>query len=190
MTLRRALAALCGLALVACSPHNANDTGGEPVLLVEPPPHGWSVAASSGQAFTDGFEVLLLDRDGAATIKSVAIDGDAEIELVGALLALPEKRLIGAVQYDSNFPPRDPDLGPSASFVEAAGARLERRPAATDDQNIGYELLLGLRVSEQGRYTREAVVVTYESGGSTRQLRIPAELVVCVEMDDAGCGAG
>ncbi|NUS57836.1 MAG: hypothetical protein HOV66_23715 [Streptomycetaceae bacterium] len=120
-------------------------------------------------------EVLRLRGTRPAKITGVSLRGDDGLTLVGVRLVGPDRGL-GAVQYSPSWPPaHDPDFGgarmlPADTVLTPAGAG-----------GAGWELLLGLRADEPGRYERTAVVIDYTVGGRAYTSVRPAELVVCVQ---------
>ncbi|MFC6286146.1 hypothetical protein ACFP3Q_07230 [Nocardioides sp. GCM10027113] len=140
-----------------------------------PDEHGYAITLPAGTTFTDGYEILKLAGDEPAVIEDVTIAGDDGLELVGALLA-PPPRLNAAVQLMRSWPPRDEALDED-SFVEAVGARIEPLSRAP----MGYELLLGLRVADEGYLVRESVTVTYRVGETVYEVDFPASIAVCTD---------
>jgi len=134
-------------------------------------PHGWATTMPVGSVFTDGFEVLHLDGHEPAVIKSVTMVGDPGIELVGASLATTE-RDIGAIQQLKGYPPSNPHI---PRIIPAAGASIT--PFAQDE--IGWELLLGVKIVDEGYLVRDGIIIEYSVGGEDRRAFDPAQLVVC-----------
>jgi hypothetical protein len=136
-----------------------------PVKL--PFPHGWVMAAPVGHAFTDGFDVLQVRGSESIHVTDVRIEGDAGLELAGALL-VPHILSHGIQQYYPNFPPKkQPDTVPLVGATVA--------PTGSP----GFELILGIRANQVGRFHRSAVVIDYSVGSQRYRARLPAELDVC-----------
>jgi hypothetical protein len=138
-----------------------------PVKL--PFPHGWSMAAPVGHAFTDGLDTVWVTGNESIRVTGILIEGDEAIELTGALMVPEIPPPHGGIrEYFRNFPPK---RQPAA--VPLVGATI----APTGSP--GFELLLGIRANETGRFHRGAVVIEYTVGATRHRARLPAELVVC-----------
>lgn len=125
--------------------------------------------------FTDGFETLTFSGSADASLVQVRLLGDPALELTGVALAGPARR-IGSVQLLSEFPPKDPRLGGRGNLItDAVGYPM--RSDTRDD--IGWELLLGMRAAEPGRHVRTGIEVTYDVAGERYTEVIPAALAVC-----------
>lgn len=135
--------------------------------------HGYGFVTKVGDTFTDGFEILRLGGESEAKIEKVEIEGDAGLKLLGAKVVGPD-RSIAAIQYFADWPASDPDLQ-GATIVDAKGATIT--PQSQD--SMGWELLVGLEVTEPGHLVRDAVLVTYTVGDQTYRVRLPAEIAVC-----------
>jgi hypothetical protein len=129
--------------------------------------HGWSKAAPVGHVFTDGMEVLEVTGSESIHVTDVRIEGEDELDLVGALM-VPHVNRDGIQQYFPNFPPEK-----QLDTVPVVGATI----APTGSP--GFELLLGIRANEAGRFIRSAVIIDYTVGAKRFVARLPAELVVC-----------
>ncbi|MDI6911146.1 hypothetical protein [Nocardioides sp.] len=136
--------------------------------------HAWAIGVDPDTTFTDGLETLNFDADGEVELQNVRLLGDSGLELVGVSLADPE-RTIGSVQYMETYPPRHRDL--KGHIVDdGLGTPL----AARTPNDIGWELLLGIRATEPGRHVRTGIEVTYTHDGHTFRETLPALLAVCV----------
>lgn len=134
---------------------------------------GWGKAATVGQTFSDGLTVVQLTGEEPVTIERVdAALSDSGVAYLGAYIA-DVGRALGSVQDVPHFPPVGPSLG---TLRPAEGAILEPSDEASTK---GYELFLGYRVDEAGRYFRPDVEVHYRVGNDKRSLTIPSELLVC-----------
>ena len=120
--------------------------------------------------FTDGLEVLRLKGASSARITDVSLIGSHRIALLGAVL-LPPGRQLGAVQVVDSWPPEDREIDESA-LVEARGARI-------DDDPAGWELLLGLKLTNGRAADRFGVRIEYETHGATHLAVLPAFLRIC-----------
>jgi hypothetical protein len=136
-----------------------------------PPAHAWVVDFPEGTTFTDGFERLKNIGDEPISLSHVELLGDeVPFEIVGAMYA-GDARKIGALQLSEGFPPDRPKLlGP---LEPLDGAVIE------PGDDLGIELLLGLRVSREGYGERTGVRVFYEAGGKDYYVDMPAGLVLC-----------
>lgn len=141
--------------------------------------HGWSIDGGAGARFTDGLEVVDVASGSELTIKDIDLEGARGMRLIGAMVA-PPPREFASLQYIPSWPPVDPDLD-EVRLVDAEGAVLR---AADDRDEQGWELLLGIEVTDARTATRSGIDVTYEAGGKTFVLSIPAELQVCVGQAD------
>lgn len=138
-------------------------------------PHGSATTLPVQTVFTDGLEVLQLKGEEDATIEGVELIDSEGFELLGAKLAPPDREA-GAIQIIDSWPPVDRDLDES-TLVEAVGQ--EVTPIAQDPG--GWELLIGLRVVEEGHLLRSGIRVLYEVDGEDYVLDIPAEFTVCTD---------
>ena len=137
------------------------------------PEHGYVVKAREGRIFTDGFDVVRVDGDAAITIKSVnSVGGEDTLGYLGARIAGPHRE-VGATQVMRGFPPSAPSLG---RVVPAVGATLKPR---SQSGVIGYELLLGYKITDNTLGGRATIKVVYESDGRTYESVIHARLVTC-----------
>jgi hypothetical protein len=171
-----------GLLLTGCtgSSNGAGAAAMDGGPLREPPEHAYVVQGKEGKQFTDGFEVLYLNGDQAATIVSVrSMGGDDAFKFLGARLAGPDRKY-AALQETPQFPPTDPHLGP---LIDAEGATVE--PRSQTRQRIGYELLLGYEIVDDSKLgKRDAVEVTYKVGGTTYRWTSSAGLIYCPADED------
>jgi len=174
------LTLLLSTSLAACSPEGVRTEGGP---LREIPDHGYGgVTVSVGRTFTDGFDILSIEGPETVTIEKVELlDPSPGIELVSAELAGSARSVGGVFQFDASYPPSAPGLGP---LVDAAGAELTRASTGM----LGYELVLGMRVAAEGRYTRHGYVVLYRANGVEYSRSVVAEVSVCTEhaLDENG----
>lgn len=139
-------------------------------------PHAWGIRQPLGATFTDGFETLEFSGDQDAKLVRVRLLGDPALELVGVGLATPDRRF-SSVQLMKEFPPRHQDLAAAAVLDDGIGVPM----AAKTRFDIGWELLLGIRVNEPGRHVRTGVEVTYTVGNETYVEVIPAALAICAD---------
>ncbi len=141
--------------------------------MVVPLEHGYSLSMARGSTFTDGFEILRLKGDRPAVIESVEITADSGVEMTGAMLA-PPPRENAAVQVLKGWPPTHDALDES-TFVDAVDATIQ--PLSREP--MGYELLIGLRVTGEGFLVRQAVTVTYRIEDTRYQVVFPAVISIC-----------
>lgn len=163
------VAAILGVAAFAGTPR----TEGGPMIV--PDPHGWATSdAGVGDVFTDGSEILDLAGDQNAVIEDIRLVGDEGLELVGAKIVGGDRK-IGAIQYNKDFPPtNEPELD-DAVFYDAVGATIT--PEAVNPG--GWELLLGIKATEEGNLVREAIEVDYRVGEEKYTVSWEALLGVC-----------
>jgi hypothetical protein len=176
LKVRRCLAAglaLCAglLPLTACA--------GRDGPLSTPSPHAWTIGRPLGATFTDGLETLEFEGSEPAELMSVRMVGDPALELVGVGLAGPGREY-GSIQLMDGFPPRHPHLDPAVIIPDAIGHPLTPQT----HYGIGWQLLIGIRVTEPGRHVRTGIEVTYAAAGETYVEVIPAALAVCATRDD------
>jgi hypothetical protein len=125
-----------------------------------------------GATFTDGLEVLRFPGVEIVQILEVEpVFAEGSMEYLGSYVA-GHDREPGAIQYLSEFPPTDVDLG---RIVPVEGSQ----PLLNPDLEAGLELLMGFRVTESNRAVRSGVHITYDADGNVFKAFIPAELVVC-----------
>lgn len=168
------------LAVTACAGDGANGAALRDGPLQEPSAHAWAYELPVGTVFTDGLETLDLAGSKPATLVDVTLVGDPGLQLVGVSLAGPE-RPFASIQLIEQFPPQHRDLPSQVLVADALGHQLT--PLSVDD--MGWQLLLGIKVAEPGRHVRSAVEVTYEVDGDTYIERLPAALAICGSEDGA-----
>ena len=171
------VAAVMLLTTTACAsgggkPDDAQEGG----PLAVPRAHGWSDTLERPGAFTDGLEILRTTGDDAVvTIRDVELLGADGVEMVGAMIA-PPPRPYAAEVFIPRWPPRYPRLFDAEDLVDAEGAVVG---PARGDQAVGWELLLGMRLTRPGVAVREGIRITYEHEGELYVADFPAEAVVC-----------
>lgn len=105
------------------------------------------------------------------TVTSVRfVGGEPGIKLIGYQLVPPD-RPFATIQSMPGFPPVDRDL-PTARVPN--DSQLE-----VDPLGQGYQLLLGIEVTAEGRWVRKEVVIQYRSAGVIYEQSIPAFLAMC-----------
>lgn len=160
------------VATLGVTAYSGRRTDGGP--MIAPNPHGWATSDRVGDVFTDGMEIFRLAGDAEAVIEDIRLVGDEGLELVGAKVAGPD-RAIGAIMYNADFPPVDePDLR-DAVLYDAIGATITPR----EKHPGGWELLLGIRATEEGYLVREGVEVDYRVGDDEYTVFWEAWLGVC-----------
>ena len=112
-----------------------------------------------------------------AIIDDVRMLGDDGLEIIGVKLA-PPPRPLGSSQLINKWPPRQAGSFDADTLVDAQGATIG--PAVGDDE-MGWELLIGIRVVAEGVHKRDAIVVDYRVGDRLYSDELPAELVVCTD---------
>lgn len=138
-----------------------------------PAAHGGAVTLRTGAVFTDGFEILSVAGDKPATIESVSLVGNGGLELLGAKVAPPDRR-VGFVQFLQGWPPIGPALR-GTRLTDAVGASITPTAPGT----AGWELFVGIRVTGAGVVKRDGIRVGYTVAGEHFTATFPARLVVC-----------
>ena len=129
--------------------------------------HGWGgIVVDVNQAFTDEFEVLIFDEPITLTSLEL-VDAPSEMQIIDVLLAGPERHQNGQVSY--KFPPK----------VDGADELHPAFNTVLDPSEMGHQLLIGLRVTREGKWKRGGLKVHYESQGVKYVLTTIAELTVC-----------
>lgn len=174
---RLALLALAlALPLAGCASLGLASTDG-PILT--PPDHGYGgMRVAVGEPVTDYFELLVNQGDEPVRITSVElIDTPPQLRLVDALIGGDRT---GNLQFEPQFPPTHPAVGP---LVPAEGAVLE--PEAVQKEQgqafTGYVLVMGLEVTEPGTWVRGGYRVRYEVDGRPYRLDVVAEVTLCTD---------
>lgn len=164
--LRASVAAVATVLLVGCSPAPTSPGTG----LTAPPAHGWSTIQDVGTRFTDGFETLDVASEPIEVTAIRIVGGEPGIEVIGYELVPPGRRC-ATIQSMPGYAPTDPDL---PTDRVPTGGQLSVDPAGQ-----GYQVLLGLEVTAEGRWVRTEVVVEYRSAGGQYEPSLPARLAVC-----------
>jgi hypothetical protein len=176
------IAAAAGIALLVAAALVVNpgrDGNGDPPAdgavkgdaLQVRPIHAWVVDYPLGTTFTDGFERLVNTGSAPVTISRVELLGDdVPFEIVGAMYA-GEHRKVGSLQLSEGFPPDRPGLLGPVQPLEGA--------VVEPGDELGLELLLGLRVIEEGYAERTGIRVYYEAGSTDYYVDMPAGLALC-----------
>jgi hypothetical protein len=146
--------------------------------------HGWAWSVPVNQTFTDGLETLTLSGDMPGIISKVELVGDDALELVGAKIAPPPRR-IAFSQVFEKWPPGGKLVFDPATLVDIPGAEV----GSEDDSPMGWELLLGIRATQPGVHLRTGIRIYYTVGEKDFVAEIPAELQVCAGagLDPADC---
>lgn len=157
--------------MAGCTSLGAASTDG-PLAAIED--HGYGgFHVEVGEPVTDKFDVLLNRGDRPARITSVElIDTPVQLRLVDGLVGERTENQ----QYEPQFPPKHPALGP---LVPAEGAVLE--PEAQGVPLTGYVLVMGLEATEPGKWVRGGYRVNYEVDGRPYKLEVVAEVTVCTD---------
>ena len=172
-----ALAILMVALATACTPSQPRSsnpsTGAAQGPLLGVPPHGWSARVGAGTGFTDGFEVIIRPDNESVIIQAISLDADPELELLGAAL-LPPGRELGSVQFVDSWPPTtDPELDSTRSMP--LPAQIDSVPG----EKQGWELLIGMRANESGRFLRRGFWIDYTLDGRDYRDYWPAMLAIC-----------
>lgn len=135
--------------------------------------YGYSFSNEVGDKFTDGFEVLEVRGDEPVTVEAVTLLGNRGFEYLGAKFVGPGRE-IGSIQLLFHWPPVPKDFG-GAKIVDALDATL-----STHRQNSwGWELLVGMTPSREGRVRRDGVAVSYTTEGVRYRAEFRGEIIVC-----------
>jgi hypothetical protein len=145
--------------------------------LAGSPSFGYVVEVSRGDAITDAFTMLLPPKEVDEPLHLVAVEQEYDSshgESLGAWAAGEDRsrETLNVEQFYRDAPPDDPRLGairPIAGIVV---------PPHSDDP-FGVQLLLASRVTQEGRFVRSGVWVTYTYRTLTFRDFIPAVLTVC-----------
>ncbi len=159
-----AVAALMATLVVGCSPQIPQGTA-----LLTPGDHGWETQQKVGGVFTDGFETLDVVSEPVQVIDVRFEGGEPGLELIGYEI-VPPPRAYASIQLLPGFPPKSRDL---------PRARIQPGGVLDDTHPQGYQLLLGIKVVQPGRWVRTGVTIHYRSGGGEYVQTLPAELIVC-----------
>lgn len=106
----------------------------------------------------------------AGELESVEFVGDEQLRLTGFHVA---RHVVTGMQHHRTYPPPEtPEFG---DLVAGEGAVI---PV---DRGIGggHALVLGVEVTEPGRWVRDALLITYRVGEQRYTAKFPAQLVVC-----------
>jgi hypothetical protein len=141
------------------------------------PAFGYAVEQSSDGAVTDALTLLSVPDDIRDPVELVRVEQAYEspgLEDAGSWAAGADRSRELAVveQFYRDAPPDDPRLG---AIRPIAGVVVPRK---TDDP-FGVQLLLASRVTQEGRFVRSGVWVTYTYRTLTFRDFIPAVLTVC-----------
>lgn len=168
--MRRTLLALLAFSLAGISACASGPPEGGPIDEIGP--HGWGgIITEVNAPFTDEFEQLIV-RDARATIVSVELlETSPAVEIIGVMLAGQDRVKTSQIEYV--YPPVDPELG---TLRPAIGAVLEPQEGSN---TRSYELLIGMRVTEEGKFFRPGLVITYESEGKTYKRTSRGEITIC-----------
>ena len=138
--------------------------------LATPSDHGWETQQDLGVVFTDGFETLDVVSEPVQVIDVRFEGGGPGLELIGYEI-VPPPRHYATIQLLPGFPPTSREL-PKARVQPGESL-------VTEPNGQGHELLLGVKVAQEGRWVRAGVTIHYRSGGREYVQTLPAELIVC-----------
>lgn len=165
--MKRVLLVALAFALASCGSANAG-----PGPLTPTNVHGWGKDYPVGQVFTDGWEVLNLHGHQNAVIDSVrqvrGPNGDG-LKMLGLLLADPSRQE-GSVGPVASWPPRH-----FPHFTESAIVSTKTITPA----KMGWELLIGYKVTKPGYLVRRGIVVNYHIGDQHYRYYDPAWMAIC-----------
>lgn len=163
----RAVAASTTLGLLWLTGCTAAVEGGP---LLAPPDNVYFPTYERGDVFTDGFQSLMVRGKNPAVVQSVEMVGVEGLELIDVLYAGPDRK-IAAIQVMDGFPPHRRTLGKLAP-VEGA---------TVPPGNMGLELIIGLRVTNDGFAYREGLRIHYRVGDTRYVTEFPSSIAVCPE---------
>ena len=147
------MAALMAALVVACSPQIPQGSA-----LETPGGHGWETRQKVGTVFTDGFETLDVVSEPVQVIDVRFAGGDPGLELIGYEI-VPPPRHYATIQLLPGFPPTPREL-PKARAQPGESL-------VTDPNGQGYELLLDVKVAQEGRWKSSQLASTLTPASSS-----------------------
>ena len=141
----------------------------------EVPDHGYGgIVVELGETFTDAFEHLTVSESESLTITNFElIDTPKEIELVEVLVAGGHRE--ANYQWEPTFPPAEYDMGPLVPLIGA----IMLPPGQQPGEMPGYVLIMGLRVTEPGKWVRGGYRIEYVVDGHTYVNEVVAQITIC-----------
>lgn len=135
--------------------------------------YGFTDRFRAGAELTDGALLFQFRGDGPVTLRKVESFGDGTFEQIGAVVAGPEREWVQDF-FCRAFPPRANWFG---EFTDAEGAVIH---PIDDDEDYGYQLLIGYRITQATTPgVRSHVAVTYEYDGKTYRDEFRSRIVAC-----------
>jgi hypothetical protein len=140
--------------------------------LRDVPEHGYSLTVAEGETFTDALESLVVEGDKPAVLDSVELVDAEGLEVVGYQLIGPERKV--NLDWVPGYPPRERDDEHLDESLIVPGDT----PIQPKETN-GWELLLGIKVTQPGPLYRGGIRYTYTVDGVQYTKTVPAQLKVC-----------
>ena len=169
----------CLLLLCACSGVLQRSTPPESILSLGDSAEELDVPVMPGRTITYGLQVLQNLSDSPVTLHSARLTGPATTEPVKVgipRIVGPERRL-GAVAAAGTFPPKSLR---GVKLHPLEGASVEPKAMVGPE---GYELLFPVTPAARGRFTFDAIEITFEHEGQIYTLRHEDILTLCVSND-------
>jgi hypothetical protein len=151
--------------------------------LRDVPEHGHSLTVAEGETFTDALESLVVTGDEPAVLDDVELVDAEGLEVVGYQLIGPERKI--QLDWIPGYPPRPADEEDlDTSLIVPGDTPIQ--PGET----AGWELLLGIKVTQPGPLYRGGIRYTYTVDGVQYTKTVPARLKVCTSPEhlvDGSC---
>lgn len=126
-----------------------------------------------GDRFTYGLNTLMIQGNEPAVVTNIEVAGlDPGVRFLGAMLGSPSRRANS--QIIDHWPPRQPahEVRPLSTPVT---------PSSED--RAGWELFIGLEITEPGRFLSDGWLINYRVSGRTYRYVMPARLMICATAD-------
>jgi hypothetical protein len=150
--------------------------------LRDVPEHGYSLTVAEGETFTDALESLVVTGDEPAVLDAVELVDAEGLEVVGYQLIGPEREI--NLDWVPGYPPRAADDEHlDESLIVPGDTPIQ--PGET----AGWELLLGIKVTEPGPLYRAGIRYNYTVDGVQYTRTVPAQLKVCTSPEHLVDGA-
>lgn len=146
--------------------------------------NGFSMRANVGDEFATGH--LSVENVGDTPLRILEIRPEITgegLRYLGAMFA-GQDRSEGQVYLVREWPPRDPRLG---TITAVPDTKLVKLPRSDPNAHSHYELLMGYRVTAEGRTTVRGVTIVYTDGATEREVTFPSMLTVCSPRTTARC---
>jgi len=149
-----------------------NSSKVEPGMVRVPPPTGWATRLDVGTSFTNAY--LIVKHDGPESVTLLGITPDVEdgLEYLGAFVSGID-RSIPYTDILPDFPPTDKRLG---TIRPAEGAVF---PASDNPLVADMGILMGFKVTREGRFVMDKVTIRYAVGGKIFTKVAPVTMAIC-----------